>query len=166
MNHSQIVSFIWGVADLIRDTLKRGNRTALRSGSKTKAIPVAVEQDTRSGNGARRLHEIVQRHVESGGETLERLHRSGLHAALDGGEVGARDARGDGQRAGGHAAVRAPDAHGRRRSVGCLRMIAPESTIAHLRPERCAWRSRISARRGAGPGDGVTRRSPGGLVRR
>ena len=24
MNHSQIVSFIWGVADLIRDTLKRG----------------------------------------------------------------------------------------------------------------------------------------------
>lgn len=24
MNHSQIVSFIWGVADLIRDTFKRG----------------------------------------------------------------------------------------------------------------------------------------------
>jgi type I restriction enzyme M protein len=24
MNHSEIVSFIWGVADLIRDTLKRG----------------------------------------------------------------------------------------------------------------------------------------------
>ena len=24
MNHSQIVSFIWSVADLIRDTLKRG----------------------------------------------------------------------------------------------------------------------------------------------
>ena len=24
MNHSEIVSFIWGVADLIRDTFKRG----------------------------------------------------------------------------------------------------------------------------------------------
>ena len=24
MNHSQIVSFLWGVADLIRDTFKRG----------------------------------------------------------------------------------------------------------------------------------------------
>ena len=24
MNHGQIVSFIWGVADLIRDTFKRG----------------------------------------------------------------------------------------------------------------------------------------------
>lgn len=24
MNHSQVVSFIWGVADLIRDTFKRG----------------------------------------------------------------------------------------------------------------------------------------------
>ena len=24
MNHSKIVSFIWGVADLIRDTFKRG----------------------------------------------------------------------------------------------------------------------------------------------
>ena len=25
MNHSEIVSFLWGVADLIRDTFKRGN---------------------------------------------------------------------------------------------------------------------------------------------
>ena len=24
MNHSEIVSFLWGVADLIRDTFKRG----------------------------------------------------------------------------------------------------------------------------------------------
>jgi type I restriction enzyme M protein len=24
LNHSEIVSFIWGVADLIRDTFKRG----------------------------------------------------------------------------------------------------------------------------------------------
>jgi len=28
MNHSQVVSFIWGVADLIRDTFKRGNHAA------------------------------------------------------------------------------------------------------------------------------------------
>jgi hypothetical protein len=24
MNHSEIVSFLWGVADLVRDTFKRG----------------------------------------------------------------------------------------------------------------------------------------------
>jgi len=24
MNHSEIVSFIWGIADLIRDTFRRG----------------------------------------------------------------------------------------------------------------------------------------------
>ncbi len=28
MNHSQIVSFLWGVADLIRDTFKRGKSNA------------------------------------------------------------------------------------------------------------------------------------------
>lgn len=28
MNHSEIVSFLWGVADLVRDTFKRGKYRA------------------------------------------------------------------------------------------------------------------------------------------
>ena len=87
-------------------------RTAWCSGAEAGAIAVAMEQDTGSGDAARRSQEVLQRHVESGGETLERLQRSGLHAALDAAEVGARDAHGAGRRADGHAVVRARDAHG------------------------------------------------------
>ena len=58
----------------------RRQRRSCRGGTRTRGPGPA-----RGGS-----HEIVQPHVEGGGETLERLHRAGLHAALDGGEVRAR----------------------------------------------------------------------------
>ena len=63
MNHSQIVSFIWGVADLIRDTFKRGKYqdvilplTVLRrldsvlAGTKPKVLEVQAKYRDKIGN--------------------------------------------------------------------------------------------------------------------
>ncbi|HSE87405.1 MAG TPA: hypothetical protein VLJ79_14370 [Candidatus Binatia bacterium] len=47
MNHSQIVSFIWGVADLIRDTFKRGTVTAVPPKNEKKDIVQQVLEETR-----------------------------------------------------------------------------------------------------------------------
>ena len=66
MNHSQIVSFIWGVADLIRDTFKRGKYQDV-------ILPLTV---------LRRLdcvlaptkEDVLQRQAELRGRGLEDLH--------------------------------------------------------------------------------------------
>ena len=63
MNHSQIVSFIWGVADLIRDTFKRGKYqdvilplTVLRrldsvlAGTKPRVLEVQAKYRDKIGN--------------------------------------------------------------------------------------------------------------------
>jgi type I restriction-modification system DNA methylase subunit len=47
MNHSEIVSFIWGVADLIRDTFKRGKYQDV-------ILPITEESEG-SNNGEKEL---------------------------------------------------------------------------------------------------------------
>ena len=66
MNHSEIVSFIWSVADLIRDTFKRGKYQDV-------ILPLTV---------LRRLdcvlaptkEDVLQREAELSGRGLEYLH--------------------------------------------------------------------------------------------
>ena len=66
MNHSEVVSFIWGVADLIRDTFKRGKYQDV-------ILPLTV---------LRRLdcvlaptkEDVLQRQAELSGRGLEDLH--------------------------------------------------------------------------------------------
>lgn len=54
MNHSEIVSFIWGAADLIRDTFKRGKYQEV-------ILPLTVLRRLRVATGARRQR--VLRHT-------------------------------------------------------------------------------------------------------
>ena len=73
MNHSQIVSFIWGVADLIRDTFKRGKYQDV-------ILPLTV---------LRRLdcvlaptkEDVLQRQAELRGRGLEDLHSQLCHSS-------------------------------------------------------------------------------------
>jgi len=45
MNHGEIVSFIWGVADLIRDTFKRGStKEYIRTRFPTAAAPASASR--------------------------------------------------------------------------------------------------------------------------
>ena len=74
---------------------------------RTTVISVAVEQDTRCGDGPG-----VTGERRAARRKQWRRQGSWLRCALDGGGVGAGDAGGGGKGAGGHAAVRAADADG------------------------------------------------------
>ena len=54
MNHSEIASFIWGVADLIRDTFKRGKyqsecHVCAKGGSELLTGPCSVGKEAARG---------------------------------------------------------------------------------------------------------------------
>ena len=53
MNHSEIVSFLWGVADLIRDTFKRGKYQDVILPLST-PVPVGIS-DLRGEQAGRRI---------------------------------------------------------------------------------------------------------------
>ncbi len=67
MNHSEIVSFIWGVADLIRDTFKRGKYQDV-------ILPLTVLRRLDCVLGPTR-EDVLQRQAELKGRGLEVLHR-------------------------------------------------------------------------------------------
>ena len=67
MNHSEIVSFIWGVADLIRDTFKRGKYQDV-------ILPLTVLRRLDCVLAPTR-EDVLQRQVELTGRGLEDLHR-------------------------------------------------------------------------------------------
>ena len=66
MNHSEIVSFIWGVADLIRDTFKRGKYQDL-------ILPLTVLRRLDCVLAPTR-EDVLQRQAELKGRGLEDLH--------------------------------------------------------------------------------------------
>ncbi len=70
MNHSEIVSFLWGVADLIRDTFKRGKnqRSPEPVFLKWKGVEEQPEGDfyVRSGPGSVKLSpESAQEYIRT-----------------------------------------------------------------------------------------------------
>ena len=67
MNHSEIVSFIWGVADLIRDTFKRGKYQDV-------ILPLTVLRRLDCVLALTR-EDVLQRQAELKGRGLEDLHR-------------------------------------------------------------------------------------------
>ncbi len=67
MNHSEIVSFIWGVADLIRDTFKRGKYQDV-------ILPLTVLRRLDCVLAPTR-EDVLQRQAELKGRGLEDLHR-------------------------------------------------------------------------------------------
>ena len=67
MNHSEIVSFIWGVADLIRDTFKRGKYQDV-------ILPLTVLRRLDCVLAHTR-EDVLQRQAELKGRGLEDLHR-------------------------------------------------------------------------------------------
>ena len=67
MNHSEIVSFIWGVADLIRDTFKRGKYQDV-------ILPLTVLRRLDCVLASTR-EDVLQRQGELKGRGLEDLHR-------------------------------------------------------------------------------------------
>ena len=67
MNHSEIVSFIWGVADLIRDTFKRGKYQDV-------ILPLTVLRRLDCVLAPTR-EDVLQRQTELKGRGLEDLHR-------------------------------------------------------------------------------------------
>ena len=67
MNHSEIVSFIWGVADLIRDTFKRGKYQDV-------ILPLTVLRRLDCVLAPTR-EDVIQRQDELKGRGLEDLHR-------------------------------------------------------------------------------------------
>ena len=66
-NHSEIVSFIWGVADLIRDTFKRGKYQDV-------ILPLTVLRRLDCVLAPTR-EDVLQRQAELSGRGLEDLHR-------------------------------------------------------------------------------------------
>ncbi len=67
MNHSEIVSFVWGVADLIRDTFKRGKYQDV-------ILPLTVLRRLDCVLAPTR-EDVLQRQAELKGRGLEDLHR-------------------------------------------------------------------------------------------
>ena len=67
MNHSEIVNFIWGVANLIRDTFKRGKYQDV-------ILPLTVLRRLDCVLGPTK-EEVLQRQAELRGRGLEDLHR-------------------------------------------------------------------------------------------
>ena len=67
MNQSEIVSFIWGVADLIRDTFKRGKYQDV-------ILPLTVLRRLDCVLAPTR-EDVLQRQAELKGRGLEDLHR-------------------------------------------------------------------------------------------
>ena len=67
MNHSEIISFIWGVADLIRDTFKRGKYQDV-------ILPLTVLRRLDCVLAPTR-EDVLQRQAELKGRGLEDLHR-------------------------------------------------------------------------------------------
>ena len=73
MNYSQIVSFIWGVADLIRDAFKRGKYQDV-------ILPLTVLRRL-DGVLAPSKENVLQRQAELKGRGLEELHGQLCHAS-------------------------------------------------------------------------------------
>ena len=70
MNHSEIVSFLWGVADLIRDTLKRGTYQDV-------VLPLTRGRGPADRRGRRRGHRGIERdRLESDDKFMRRLAQS------------------------------------------------------------------------------------------